>query len=283
MPEELIANPLASPLSEALAAGAAMSQVQHLVDQNDQAHPYIVVPKGYRLHDLEHMLPQPSRKRGTTQLTDAQSFIHVVNAQKDGDTSLYSTLNPPSFTAVFNDTAEYPGWGDHRATYVPPLSTEWNTWLGASGRQMAQADFAQFIETNLPDIAEPAGADVLQVARTLEAKKKVNFASSVRLSDGSVQFLYEEDVQGSAQKGALKVPEAFVLAIPVFENGELWRVTANLRYRIGEGGKLAIWYELLRPHKVLEGAVSTLRTQISTETQLTMLAGSTHATDRGTA
>ena len=113
----------------------------------------------------------------------------------------------------------------------------------------------------------------LEEARTLEAKKKVNFASSLRLSDGSTQFTYEEDVQGSAQKGQLQVPEVFVLAIPVFENGDLWRVEAQLRYRIADGGKLTIWYELVRPHKVIETAVKELRATIATETGLPVLVG----------
>lgn len=273
MTEELIAQPLTTPLREAMDAGAALARIQTIDPYADEGLPYIVVPDGYKLEDLEHILPAPTRKRGTTDLTDAKSFIAVVKSQKRPETSLYSTINPPSFTAVFNDTADGAGWGDHRASYVPPLSPEWVTWVAASGRQQTQADFAQFIETNLPDIAEPAGADVLTVARTLEAKKKVNFASGVRLSDGSVQFVYEEDVQGSAQKGQMQIPETFVLAIPVFEGGDLWRMDANLRYRIQDGGRLTIWYELLRPHKVQEAAVNELRAQISAATDLMMLSG----------
>lgn len=238
------------------------------------AAPYTVIPDGYELRNLEKLLATPRRKCGNTLLTEAASFIAVVNDQMTGATRLYcQTGNKPGFTAVFNDTHAAAGWRDHRATYVPVLSAEWLIWAGTSGRQQTQADFAQFIEANLPDIAEPSGADVLAVSRTLEAKKKVNFASSIRLSDGSHQFTYEEDVQGSAQKGQLKVPEVFVLAIPVFEGGDPWRIEARLRYRIGDGGTLAIWYELVRPHKVIEAATLELRKQIADGTGLTLLAG----------
>jgi len=257
-----------------LDAGAGLSAMKCAeLDNLKNAFPYVLVPEGYRYEGKEEILPAPLRKRGVTTLHDAASFIAVVNDQKGAATRLYSTINPPTFMAVFNDTAEAPGWRDHQAKYNAPLSPEWKTWMGNSGRQQNQGDFAQFIETNLPDIAEPNGADVLAVSRTLEAKKKVNFASSVRLSDGSTQFTYEEDVQGSAQKGNLKVPEVFVLAIPVFENGDPWRVEAQLRYRIGDGGKLSIWYELVRPHKVMEAAVKELRASIAAETGLTILVG----------
>ena len=60
----------------------------------------------------------------------------------------------------------------------------------------------------------------------------------------------------------------------VFENGDPWRVEAKLRYRIGDGGKLSIWYELVRPHKVIEAAVKELRATIATDTGLNILVGS---------
>jgi len=257
-----------------LDAGAGLSAMKAAELGNlNNSFPYVLLPAGYRYEGKEEILPAPIRKRGGTTLHDAASFIAVVNDQKGEATRLYSTINPPTFTAIFNDVAAAPGWRDHTAKYNAPLSPEWKTWNASSGKGQNQADFAQFIETNLPDIAEPAGAVVLEVARTLEAKKKVNFASSVRLSDGSTQFTYEEDVQGSAQKGQMQVPEVFVLAIPVFENGDLWKVEAQLRYRIADGGKLTIWYELVRPHKVIETAVKELRATIATETGLPVLVG----------
>jgi uncharacterized protein YfdQ (DUF2303 family) len=262
-------------IAAALEAGAGLSAMKAAeLDNLKNAFPYVLVPEGYSFEGKEEILPAPLRKRGMTTLHDAVSFISVVNDQKGAGTRLYSTINPPTFHAVFNDHADEPGWRDHAARYNAPLSPEWKTWTGMSGRHQTQTDFAQFIETNLPDIATPLGAVVLEVARTLEAKKKVNFASSVRLSDGSTQFTYEEDVQGSAQKGQLQVPEVFVLAIPVFENGELWKVEAQLRYRIADGGKLTIWYELVRPHKVIEAAVKELRATIAAETGLPILVGS---------
>lgn len=258
----------------ALAAGAAAVGIKTFdLHALKGQLPYALVPEGYELEKLEGILPEPTRKRGGTKLNDAASFIAVVNDQKSDSTRLYSTVSPPTFQAVFNDVADVPGWRDHRASYHAPLSPEWLIWTDSSGKQRNQTEFAAFIEANMLDIIEPDGAVVLEVSRTLEAKKKVEFASSVRLSDGSVQFNYEEDVQGSALKGQLKVPESFVLAIPVFENGDPWRIEAKLRYRIAEGGKLTIWYELVRPHKVIEAAVKELRAKIAEETGLSILVG----------
>jgi len=101
----------------------------------------------------------------------------------------------------------------------------------------------------------------------------VNFASSIRLADGTNQFTFEEEVQGTAQKGQLAIPEQFVIGVPVFENGEKWRVDVRLRYRIEEGGRLVMWVELVRPHKVIEEAVKELRAKISEGTDLIILNG----------
>ena len=110
---------------------------------------------------------------------------------------------------------------------------------------------------------------MLEIALTLEAKKKVNFVSGLRLTNGSNEFTYEEQVDGSAAKGKLKIPEKISLGIPVFLNGDPYKVEANFRYRIGDGGKLQMWYELVRPHVIIDDAVANLRDKIVAETGLT--------------
>ena len=270
----------------ALAVLAACNQpVRHV-----GAVPVLLAPVGFAALNLEKMLAAPTRKRGTTVLNDAESFISVVNDQKNEATRLYSTINPPTFAAVFNHVAAEAGWGDHIASYNAPLAPEWKTWTGIDGKSMSQVDVAQFLEANLIDVTfiaptdpaedgtlgekgSPDGATLLELCRTLEAKKKVDFKSSVRLGDGSTQFTYNEDVQGSAVNGTMDIPEQFSIGVPVFENGEKWRVDVRFRYRINDG-KLSIWFELVRPHKVIETAVKELRESIGKETGLTVLNGS---------
>lgn len=259
--------------AQAIASMSAVFQELREID----GVPVLILPEGHAATPLGHLLQQPARKRGTTVLSDEASFVAVVNDQQNHTTRLFSTINPPTFTAVFNHVAHEAGWGDHQAKYNAPLSPEWKTWAAMDGKHSNQTDFAQFLENNLPDLVQPNGATMLEICRTLEAKKKVNFASSVRLSDGSTQFTYEEDVQGSAHKGQLAVPEQFVIGIPVFENGQPWRIDVRFRYRIQDGGKLILWIELIRPHKVIEEAVKELRNSIAKATDLPILNGSPNA------
>lgn len=261
---------------------AACNQTTRLVGDT----PVVLLPEGFSVNGLESLLPAPTRKRGTTVLNDADSFIAVVLDQKGDNTRLYSTISPPTFTAVFNHHAEDAGWGDHKAKYNAPISPEWGTWGKADGLKMNQVEMAHFIESNMIDIVflapnpatkhpgSPDGATFLEICHTLEAKKKVNFKSSVRLPDGSTQFTYDEDVAGSAVNGTMSIPEQFTIGVPVFENGEKWMVDVRFRYRIQEGGHLVMWLELVRPHKTIETAVKELREKIAQETDLQVLNGS---------
>lgn len=226
--------------------------------QTVSGNPFLSLPPGYAVHDLEKMLPTPTRRRGRVALRDMESFCRMVDEQGDDHTRLYGTYDPPSFTAIFNDhLKDAPGWRDHSATYACPLSVEWKTWTGSNKKQMSQVDFAQFIEDNAPDMVTPDSASMIEIARTLEAKKQVNFASGVRLDNGETQFTFEETVQGTAGKGRFAIPETFTIAIQVFEGMGVAKnqIRARLRYRISNEGKLTLWYDLDRPHKDLEAAV----------------------------
>lgn len=254
-------------LTVALNHGAAIGPVRY-IDEN----PFFVVPEGFEVHDLGKFLDKPARKQGRAQFNDAHSFCEYFKKHQMAST-IYGQKAPPKFLAVFNDHRnDEAGHRDFTATYNCPLSKEWNTWNEKNGKAMTQAMFAQFIEDNLPDIVEPAGADMLEISRTLEAKKKVNFASGIRLSNGEQELTYEETVQGTASKGKLQIPETFSLGIAVLEGGTPYKVTARLRYRI-QDGNLSMWFDLLRPHKILEDAANDIWTQIEAATGQKILNG----------
>lgn len=265
-------NEFPSGVQAAIDAGMNMGATENVGDT-----PILVLPAGAKVEDLERFLPNPTRKRGTVKLNDAGSFISYVGAEKTAATRLYGRyggLVGPGFVAVFDDHGATPGWQNYQAAYACPLSNEWKTWTANSGQQKTQELFAQFMENNLPDIAVPAAADMLEISRGLEAKKKVNFASGIRLSNGQNELTYEEEITGTAQKGKLQVPEEFTLGIPVLEGGINYAVNARLRYRIADGGKLTMWYELIRPHKILEDAVRQVWVEIEQKTGLTVFNGS---------
>lgn len=236
--------------------------------------PYVLVPDGYRVTELESTLPVPTRKRAKVSLTNAQSFIDFVNLHREASTHLYGDPDKGTFVAVFDDNSEcrLTGWREHIARFTATESVEWKTWAESNKKPMKQADFAELIEDNLVDIIEPESAHILEVSRSLQAKKAGNFSSALRLDNGDVQFTYEDKTEASAGKGQLKVPEKFVIAIPVYQGGPAYKIEARLRYRISEGA-LMMWYDLLRPHKSKEHALTEINEQIEIGTELQIFAG----------
>lgn len=253
-----------------LNAGGSLGEAKAV---NGGAVPYAVIPEGAAVEDLERLLPAPVRARAEVTAKSEATFSAYVNRFKGENTSIFADQQAFSLVGVI----DYHGptaaaWCDHRVSYSAPRSLEWQTWRTSSGKRMAQPDFAQFIEDNVVDIRSPAGADVLEVARSLQAKKAVEFVSAIRLADGSQQFTYNETVDGSAAKGTLKIPEEFKLGIPVFFGGESYEVTARLRYRIAEG-KLQMWYELYRPEHIEQDAFGHVCAGVAEATAITIWEG----------
>lgn len=259
-------QPAARSDAEVIADLTAASQAA--IRAGVDAAPFVIVPDKYRVQDIERTLREPTRQRGTVTLHDLDSFIAFVAIATEG--ALFWSANEVSakFEAVFNPQS----WRDHRAVYSPAYSPEWTRWMQANGGQKDQAAFAAFVENNAVDIVSPQSADMVEISRSLEAKKKVNFASGIRLSNGQTELTYEEEIQGTAAKGKLQIPETFRLGIPVFVAGQKYAVDARLRYRI-DSGHLRMWYELVRPHIVLQDAVTTIVESIKAKIKLPIYRG----------
>lgn len=256
----------------AIAAGAALGDPRS-PSTDEGTGVFTVVPKDYRIEDLERFLPRPLRIKEAVTLHDTNSFIAYVNNFKLPVSRIFFDTVEEEFVAVLDyHEAETAGWCGHTAVFKPRRSVEFETWMGSNRKQFTQVDFARFLEENLPDVVEPNSAELLQVALTFEAKKSVEFASGVRLANGQIQFAYDEIVRGTAQKGTIEIPESFVLGIPIHVNGPAYRISVRLRWRLQEG-KLVFWYEVVRPHRYIEDALKEIRERVGVETTMGILAG----------
>lgn len=259
---------------------AVIDTAMHIGDLRKTAEggQYALVPAGAKVHefDYERLLANPRRKRASVTVQDAASFIFYFNTFGDEHSVIFADAASQSFKGVLDyhcSGSELPArWREHTVSYATPKAQEWQTWYGMNGKQMAQVAFATFLEDNLDDIRTPAGAQLLEIARTLEAKKNVNFGSSVRLDNGQAQFTYEEEIKGSASKGTLEIPEEFKLGIPVFYGGEAYAIRCRLRWRL-QDGRLTLWYNMIRPDKVLEDAFSSIYKEIAEGTKAKIVKG----------
>jgi len=212
--------------------------------------PFALVPNGVQIKDLEGLLAAPSRIRQAVKVLDADTFIAYIN--RYATTASVVFCDGPegrTFKGVLDyHQPDQPSWGQHVAEYQCPTSIEWGRWKSSDRKKMDQATFAEFFEENIKDITAPEGipgapsaADMLEISRTLEAKKNISFRQGTRLDNGQVQLTYN--------------------GVKPFLGGDAFCVAVRFRYRIQEA-RLVMWFELVRPDKVLEEAYTTVRSKI---------------------
>lgn len=226
--------------------------------------PVAVLEMDQRVDSLERWLPAPTRIRESITLTEVRSFIDYWQAFANDSSVIFADIENKRFRAVFDyHTPAAPAWGEHSATLLCRLSTEWKAWSEKNQKPFDQAGFAEFIEMNALDIVSPDSAEMVQIALTLQAKTNIEFKSGIRLQNGQVQLGYQETINGTAgENGQLQIPEKFELGIRVFQGGEKYKVEAFLRYRIRDG-KLTFFYQLIRPERILEDAFELVKKQIA--------------------
>lgn len=235
--------------------------------------PYAIVPEGAAVEDLERLLPAPARPREQVTAKSVDTLCAYVNRYKTGDTVVFGDREDSQVVGIIDyHPVNGAAWAEHRVHYTAPRSLEWETWREKNKKPMSQADFAQFIEDNVVDIRHPAGADMLEVSRNLQAKKSVQFGSAIRLADGAQEFTYNETIDGTSAKGKIKVAEEFTLGIPVFFGGPAYEVRARFRYRINDG-KLSLWYDLYRPEHIEKDAFEAVCAEIADKTTIAVWQG----------
>lgn len=240
-----------------IAAGASLGKPQTNPHAEGRAYVLRPTPSGIMVEYLERP-DQPHRKKGIVKVNDADSFCDAVKRHVSAyGTMIYAALHPAGFVAVLNEHHTTAGWRDHRVTFTLKNSKECDAWHQRQAKDMSQEQFAYFIEDNLPDFVNPAGARMLEIALNFKVNRKVSFKSAMNLSDGTMSLEYADalDGGGTGAPRRIAMPEIFKISIPVWDGlgQRKYEFDARLRYRVSEGA-LSIKYDLIRPHKVIEQA-----------------------------
>lgn len=209
--------------------------------------------------DTDEYAEKPRHLAAARQLRDVDSLVAYLSKHGIfGSTELYADDRAASILAVIDShepytDADHPqNWQRHTALLQLTKTPAWSAWTGNDKGFMSQDEFADFIEDRASDVERPSAAELISVARHIEATNKVDFKSAVRASDGQITFRYEESNEAKA-KGDLTIPETILLNLRPYAGGPVYRVQARFRYRI-RSEKLSLGYVLDRPDEVLERA-----------------------------
>lgn len=212
--------------------------------------------------------PLPSDIEQHITFNSQQSFIDYVRPYVTPNTRLFALLaasGPSSVMAVidWHGSDGVPGRKAHVATYQLRDSEEWTRWasISADEPRMNQLKFVQFLEENCGDIADPPGADILELARDFSATRNVKFDSAIRLQNGDMSFDYVSEATAKSKNGSVAVPNKFRLEIPVFYGEPVAEVFAFLRWNVDDGLKLGI--KIHRPVFVRQSLFEAIARNVS--------------------
>jgi len=275
-----------------------------VADESGKTAEVLVLPDGLKAHSIKGYIDEyriaPERRKGTAKVTSLESFINHVTRFKDDDSAIFADnkQESPSLLAVLDyhrKTAEgAPRFGDHRTFYPFPLSKEWQAWMKQNGQPMAQADFAAFLEDRIGDVLAPLDGDengdeklqqlsqllggnfagpakLMEISRGLSVNESARVKNATNISSGESQIVYETE-HHDATGAPLKVPNMFLIGIPVFEMGTPYRIAVRLRYRL-RSGTIAWFYELYRSEHVFDDAFDEACKEAGEKTGLPVFMG----------
>lgn len=230
--------------------------------------PFLRVPNGMRIENIENLLNAPARTHGHVELHDIPSFIAYVNRHKADSTLIYFNREERTFIAVLNEASrEVPQWGDHKATVTLKHSRQWAAWENEKAR--TQKDFAEFLEDRLGEIAKPDGTSLFGLITNLELSQSASFSSNVKLQNGDVRIAFSRDTKGA---GSMDIPAKIELAIPIWENGPAFGVVVKLRHRLTENS-LTFTMIIEKKLDMVDAAIDSASGAIATATSLPVLRG----------
>lgn len=224
------------------------------VDLSDATTAAIVLPSGKRVESLkqwrDEYLPAPDRKIGTSEHTTIDSFIAHVNRQKLPHSVVFVDVGEPTLHAVYDYNEPGTGsahFGDHCAKYDFQHSDAWREWVGIAGSWVSQDQLQGFLaeritdvvvrDEDIDDFAHELGvniatpAQLIELSRNLRLTVKQTVQSEQINTSGECALVFTSQHQND-QGAPVKVPDAFVIQVPVFDRDAHYRIPCRLAYRI---------------------------------------------------
>ena len=195
----------------------------------------------------------------------------------------------------------------HRAVYTFPMSREWIFWTGISDKLLGKAEFGDFIEAHAKDLLDPTPAilqpqyqddpapwelamiqiaeqlsgrfgqyqTLVQLARQFVVNETSNLSVTLNRDTGenSIQFL---DEHRDADGAPIRIPNLFMILIPVFEGGAGYRLAVRFRY-VKAGADIKFRMSLHNADLAFRDAIQLAVSAAADETGLPVLAGTPEA------
>lgn len=191
----------------------------------------------------------------------------------------------------------------HRGSYRFPISEEWKLWTGIAAKPLSKAELGEFIEANAKDIIDPtpaliAGktdhaeqwelslieiaaklqgrfgqyAKLIEMSRHLEIYETTNLITKRNPDDGTIQMSFENENKDAEGK-PLSIPNLFLIAIPIFDQGAHYRIPVRFSFK-KNGSAVTFRLTLYNPDVAFYDAIKEAVTAAQEGTELPTFYGS---------
>ena len=249
-----------------------------------------------RLADLTSLINWSNRFKGKSSVLFANPDMKDPTLTCISDYHLEGPTDPQG-----DSTARH---CHHRGVYDFPLSNEWKAWMAISNRPLGKDEMGEFIESQAKDIMDPTPAVIkgtyqdknkIWENRLIETAKKIegHYGQLTQLLAMSKQFQIfetsdlkistnrdtgEQEIKflnehKTAEGKPLKVPNLIIIAIPVFNGGDLYRMPVRFRYR-KSGGEVKFTLTIYNPERSFQAAFDMAIDTATKATELPTFMGS---------
>lgn len=240
----------------------------------------VIAPDGMTVAHAKRFIDEerekPETLKGKTSLHNCESFIEFVKRYQKENSAIFYNQKSQEVTCIFDcATKEETSFERHKAVYAFPFSKELQTWKNNNGQAMSQIDFAVFIEKNILDLAEPpvpekesdslkeirmrCGGHFAGVSRMVDLSKGIAIRADERatikhdLDTGEAVVSFSSE-HTDANGDKVKIPNMFVIVIPILEGGKCYQLPCRLRYRLKDG-TIRWCYEVINLDNAIEKAI----------------------------
>lgn len=223
----------------------------------DGGVPVALLPPGWKAEPLpqlaaENMLPGKYPQLDHA-VVDMQSFMDYLTRFRDEDSVIFAKQSTREIRAEI-DYQKPGGVFGRKATHICRWRTKphWRLakWMAVNGKRLGQEDMIEFLLERAPDVVQvkpedPTGADLLEIARTLQAANSLAFESAKVMQSGASTLVYKHTITARAgERGQLEIPERFTVGLPLGIGAKVVPVDVLLRFRILESKELVFVVKL---------------------------------------
>lgn len=190
-------------------------------EEGSGAIPFVVLPAGMNIADLEQYLPKPARMRREFETYSLPDFVDYVEAAALPETTVLINEQSMAAQAIIDfgcDAA--PSWQQHKAHLVLDRTAAFDALLDTRHADMSQKCFACWLEDWAPNISlypeaslESADADQYNIGDFISAVRTITVeqvrTSSSKVSDYNLARSELEEVAATSG-GGMKLPASFI-------------------------------------------------------------------------